>query len=29
MRLTQSLLLACVIALGYGAAMLLMGGILS
>lgn len=29
MRLTQSLLLACVIALGYGAAMLLMGGILA
>lgn len=28
LRLTQSLLLACVIALGYGAAMLLMGGIL-
>ena len=28
MRLTQSLVLACVIALGYGAAMLLMGGIL-
>lgn len=28
LRLTQSLLLACVIALGYGAAMILMGGIL-
>ncbi len=28
LRLTQSLLLACVIALGYGAAMLFMGGIL-
>ena len=28
LRLTQSLMLACVIALGYGAAMLLMGGVL-
>lgn len=27
LRLTQSLLLACVIALGYGAAMILMGGV--